>query len=157
MLDRKETFRLAIQNEIKSQVLYELMSKSFRNKPESSREFEQLIPLEKMHEEKLKSAFKKEFPNEVFHLPPNQKPVMKASDIDEPKKVLEYAISRENDASDTYKDMAQNSTDNDVISLLLQLAKEEEYHRTILEREILLLQGMMTWYDPSELNGLVED
>lgn len=157
MIDRKETYRLAIMNEIKSQVLYDLMSKSFVERPEAGLAFKRLIPLEKMHEDKLRAAFKKEFPNEDLNIDPKPKPYLKYSNISDPKKVLIYAIAREIDASKMYKSMAAETTDEDLIALLTQLAKEEENHMSILEQEIQLLQGQMSWYDPSELNGLVED
>jgi rubrerythrin len=157
MIDRKEAYRLAIMNEIKAQILYELMSASFKERPETAIVFKRLIPLEKMHEDKLRAAFKKEFPNAVLNTDEKQQPYMKPADINDPKKVLIFAIYREIDAAKMYKSMAAETTDADLIDLLNQLARDEENHQAILEQEIALLQGQMSWFDPSELSGLVED
>jgi len=157
MMDRKETYKVAIENEIKSQVLYDLMSKSFKERPETSVVFKRLIPMEKAHEDKLRAAFKKEFPNEVLTVDVNQKPGFTARDIIDPKKVIIFALYREIDAAKIYKNMAAETTDEDLIALLNQLAKEEGNHQEILEQEIALMQGQLSWYDPSELSGLAEE
>lgn len=156
-MDRKETYHLAIMNEIKSQILYDRMSKSFKERPDSGVVFKRLIPLEKMHEDKLRAAFKKEFPHEDLNVDVNPAPFLKRSDINDPKKVIIYAISREIEAAKIYKKMARETTDVDVLDLLNHLAKEEENHLDMLEQEIALMQGQMSWYDPSELSGLAED
>jgi rubrerythrin len=157
MMNLKETYHLAIQNEIKSQILYTMLSKSFKDNPESSQVFKHLVPMEKMHEEKLRAAYKQEFPHEKLIVDSITRLNLTSVDIDEPKKVLEYAISREDEARDIYTHMANATREPDRIKLLKELATEEEYHRTVLETEIQRLQGMISWYDPSELSGLVED
>lgn len=157
MLDRKEAFRLAIQNEIMSQILYAALSRSFRKNPAVAITFTHLIPMEALHEEKLRAAFAKEFPGTELKLDKKQSPSLKASELDDPKKVLSFAISRETAAHQLYLNMASESTDPTLVKLLNELAAEEDNHKTVLETEILRLEGLMTWFDPSELNGLMED
>jgi len=157
MFDRKEAFRLAIQNEIMSQNLYAALSRSFRKNPAVSTTFTRLIPMESLHEEKLRAAFAKEFPGIELKLDTNLSPALLASELDDPKKVLAFAISRELIANQIYLKLAAESTDPDLVKLLNRLALEEDNHKTVLETEILRLEGLMTWFDPSELNGLMED
>ena len=154
-MDRKETFRIAIQAEINSQNLYKSLAKSF-GKAESATIFGNLVPMEKMHEEKLRGIYENEFPGETLELELNYIPDMKDVDFKEPKSVLEFAIGREEKAHHTYVELAQDTADKDLKALLLGFAEEENHHKTILFTEIQRIQGMIQWYDPSELNGLVE-
>jgi len=155
-MERKETIRLAIQAEIKSQNLYKALAKSFTN-PETSTLFQQLVPMEVLHEEKLRLIYAKEFPDSTLELDENLTPDLKGIKIREAKNVLEYAISREEIAHDIYLALADDTNDAELKNLLYQFAQEELDHKTILFTEIQRLQGMMQWYDPSELNGFVED
>ncbi|PKN78329.1 MAG: hypothetical protein CVU48_08615 [Candidatus Cloacimonetes bacterium HGW-Cloacimonetes-1] len=154
-MDRKETFRIAIQAEINSQNLYISLSKSF-GKAESATIFSNLVPMEKIHEEKLRAIFESEYPGETLELELNYIPDIKSVDFNEPKNVLEFAISREEKAHAGYVKLAADTADPDLKAMLLRFAEEESYHQTILLTEIQRLQGMIQWYDPSELNGLVE-
>ena len=154
-MDRKETFRIAIQVEINSQNLYKSLSKSF-GKAESATIFGNLVPMEKIHEDKLRAIFEDEFPGETLELELNYIPDMKSVNFKEPKDVLEFAIGREEKAHDSYVKLAADTADKDLKALMLKFAEEEDYHKTILFTEIQRLQGMIQWYDPSELNGLVE-
>lgn len=156
MLARKETFKLAIQNEIMSQNLYLMLSRSFKSNFEISEAFKNLIPLEQIHEEKLRAAYEKEFPGSTLEVDLKLTHKIKPEDITDPIKVLDFAITREIIAFESYTKMAKESTDKELIKLLEELATEENYHKTILETEILRIDGLMTWYDSSELNGLVE-
>ncbi len=157
MPDRKEAYRLAIQSEIMSQNLYQALSRSFSRKPEISRTLAGLVPLEKQHEDKLREAFAREFPGTELSLDPGLLHQAVPADLANPEQVLEFAISRELLAAGVYHEMAAAAETPELRQLLLQLAQEEEFHKTVLETEILRLDGLVTWFDPSELNGLMED
>jgi rubrerythrin len=60
-MDRKEAYRIAIEAEMRSQMLYQALAKSFR-KPNTSLVFQELVILERNHEEKVRDAFATEFP-----------------------------------------------------------------------------------------------
>lgn len=157
MPNRKETFILAIQAEIMAQNLYKQLAAGFAKKHEISSVFARLVPMEMLHEEKLRALFQKEFPGEKINIDPNLALKAGIEDIDDSNKVLEFAITREEIAFEIYTNMAAESHDPDTISLLNTLATDEDNHKTILQTEILRLDNLMTWFDPSELNGMVED
>jgi len=77
--------------------------------------------------------------------------------LNDPKEVLEFAISKEEEAVELYKDLAEQTKEPDINKQLLQFAQEEESHKVILLSEIQRLQGALQWFDPSELSGLMED
>ncbi len=77
--------------------------------------------------------------------------------MNDPKEVLEFAISKEEEAVELYKDLAEQTKEPDISKQLLQFAQEEESHKVILLSEIQRLQGALQWFDPSELTGLMED
>ncbi len=153
----KEIFNLAIQNEIMSQNLYSALAKSFASNPDISKVLAGLVPLEKIHEEKLRKAFQKEFPGVTPEVDIKLSHLIKPEDIDDPLAALDFAISREIVAAEIYAKMAASSTDSELMEFLRGLSAEEENHRVLLETEILRIDNLMTWFDPSELNGLVED
>jgi rubrerythrin len=157
MPDRKQTIILAIQAEVMSQNLYKMLAASFAKRPEVSSVFTSLVPMERIHEEKLTALFEKEFPGVPLELVQKLFNKGTAFDIGDPQKVLEFAINREEIAFDLYRKMAAETTDPEVVKLLNTLASEEENHKIILQTEILRLDNLMIWFDPSELNGLVED
>lgn len=155
-MDRKEIFHIAIQAEIMSQNLYKSLAKSF-SKPEASTVFTQLIPYEEMHEAKLRELFSQEYPGAKLELDLEQMPDFKQFKVVEPKQILDFAIEREELAHNIYTEMAADTKDEATKQLLLSFAEEEENHKTILLTEIQRLQGMIEWFDPSELNGFMED
>jgi rubrerythrin len=155
-MNRKEAYQMAIQNEILSQNLYEALAKGFKN-PDSSSLFIELITLENIHEDKLRIAFHQEFPLGEICIDADLLPFLKIGDIKEPHQILEFAIAREQAAHDAYQDLAENTADADLQKMLRQLAAEEEGHKELLLTEMQRIQGAVIWYDPSELNGLVED
>ncbi len=157
MSDRLNTYLLAIQNEIKSQNLYRSLAKSFAAAPEINTVLKSLIPMEQMHEEKLREACKKEFPDSRILIDSEIYFQIKPEDLSDPVKVLRFAIDREIDAAKEYSQMALSASEPETAQLLRQLATEEEHHKTVLEMEILQMDGLLTWYDPSELTGLQED
>ena len=76
--------------------------------------------------------------------------------LDDTKQVLEFAISREELAQNIYLKLAEQSKDKDTEKLLLQFAGEEEQHKELLFAELEKLHGILQWFDPSELNGMME-
>ncbi len=154
-MDRKELYTMAIDQEVRSQNLYEILAKSFRNSQTSSF-FRELLLLEKTHEEKLRQACAREFPGLEIQVEGRLKQDLKGLDVSDPKALLNFAISREETARDHYKDFAAQTQDPGLKEMLLGLADEEEEHKSLLLTEIQRMQGALTWFDPSELNGLME-
>lgn len=157
MESRKDAYILAIHYEIKSQSLYKSLAKSFRQE-NISQTFRSLVPLEEIHEEKLRNAFQREFPNDKLVIDEDQvKHDVPADMINDPKSILEFAIGREELAHDAYIRLASGCIDQEMKTLFQQFAEEESNHKVILQTEIQRIQGLISWYDPSELNGLVEE
>jgi len=155
-MTRQASYIQAIEAEIRSQQLYQALTKSFGTS-DTARVFKQLLTLEQNHEAKLRNAFAREFPHSelVLNVPlPVLKPGINLSD---PKEVLEYAITREESAHDGYLALAAHAADLEIKSTLLRFAAEEIDHKALLIAEVQRIQGVLTWYDPSELNGLMED
>lgn len=157
MNSRKEAFSLAIHYEIASQRLYEMLSNSFESNPEICHTFKHLIPMERIHEDKLRTILAQEYPDYDPIVDDRFDNNLTLDDITDPIKVLQFAISRENIAHKAYLSLAEESQDPDMKQLFKELAQDEDNHRVVLETEILRIDGLITWYDPSELNGLVED
>ncbi len=155
-MDRKDAFRIAIEAEIRSQNLYRALAKSFKT-PESAQIFQQLVQYEEIHETKMRELFAKEFPNSSLKLMENLDMEMQGIKLEDPKEVLEFAISREELAQNIYQKLAEQSTEQDTKALLLSFAAEEENHKEVLFTELERIHGILQWYDPSELNGLMED
>lgn len=155
-MTRKESFKVAVEAEIRSQLLYDALSKSFGNN-ETYNAFHELMIYETTHEEKLRNAFAAEFPGELLVTDGERKLSIPGVELTDPKDVLEYAISREEEANAIYLAMAKDSSDAATKAMLLQLAEEECNHKALLLAEVQRLHGAMQWYDPSELSGLMED
>lgn len=157
MTDLKTAYEQAIQNEIMSQNLYNGLARSFRRNPEVAKTFSRLVPLEEMHEEKLRTLYQETFPGSTLDLDPALSYAIPAPDISDADKVLEFAISREVIAHDIYANLAAEAAEPVLKQLFIELAAEEANHKTILQTEILRLDGLMTWFDPSELDGFMDD
>jgi rubrerythrin len=157
MTTRKDAYLMAIHYEIKSQNFYKSLAKSFKQE-DASKTFQNLVPLEEIHEAKLRAAFQKEFPGEPLDID-GSKIVgdIPAHLINDPISIIEFAIGREELAHDAYIRLAEGCADNQIKVLFKQFAEEESNHKLILQTEIERIQGLISWYDPSELNGLVED
>jgi rubrerythrin len=52
--------------------------------------------------------------------------------------------------------MAEGCKDDELKEFFLNLVKEEMYHKELLETEADRIQGTVTWFDESELSGLME-
>ncbi len=152
----QDSYKMVIAAEIRAQKMYAALAKSFAQ-PETQNLYTELVMLEQNHETKMRAAFARLFPGEILVLPEEKIGELKGIDLSDPQKVLEFAISREELAEGIYKSMAETCLDADLKQLLLQFAHEEDEHKSILLAEIQRLQGAHVWFDPSELNGLMED
>ena len=155
-MTRQESYQQAIEAEIRSQQLYQALAHSFGTS-ETAQVFHQLYLLEQNHEAKLRKAFEREFPRSTLVLNVALSVLKAGLNLNDPKVVLEFAISREEAAHDAYLTLAATAADLDIKSTLLRFAAEEIDHKAVLLTEMQKLQGVLTWYDPSELNGLMED
>ncbi|MDP2401775.1 MAG: ferritin family protein [Actinomycetota bacterium] len=155
-MDRKEAYRIAIEAEMRSQMLYNALAKSFRM-PETSVVFQELVILERNHEEKVRDAFATEFAGIEMLTEPELNVDLRSINLKDPKEVLDFAITREELAQSIYLDLAESSADADLKALFERFAEEEDQHKTILLTEIQRMQGALEWYDPSELNGMMEE
>ena len=152
----EDSYRMVIAAEIIAQKMYQALEKSFA-KPETSSVFKELVILEKMHEEKMRLVFAKQFPGQEIVLSEEPVKIIPKVDLNDPKEVLDFAISTEEESIELYKSMAGQTTEPEIKEQLLQFANEEEGHKSILLTEIQRLQGALEWFDPSELTGLMED
>lgn len=155
-MTRPESYAVAIAAEIRSQKLYKALQKSFSH-ADTAQVFKELVLLEENHETKLRAAFAKEFPSEKVELQVPEAVIAAGLDFKDPAKVLEYAISREEMAHDAYLKLAETADDLQIKSMMLKFASEEIDHKILLLTEMQKLQGALSWYDPSELTGLMEE
>ncbi len=157
MEGKKEIYRIVIQEEIKAQNLYRILAKAL-NDSDSKQVFENLIRIEKMHEEKISELFLQEYPYHKINVDSNLTPLIKdPQKLQTPESALEFAISKEINAENLYLDLAENTTNSKQQMLFRNFAADERNHKKLLEDEINRLGGLMTWFDASELNGLMED
>lgn len=156
MEDLISAYTYAIINEIKSQNLYSMLAIACEEE-ESSKIFADLEKIEKSHEEKVTNLFKEKFPDEKLELDHNALPDFKNSVmLDNPGQILEYAISREFESEDDYRNLAERSDEEEIKKIFLQLAEEEKTHGELLRMEIHRLQDLLLWFEETELNGLFE-
>jgi rubrerythrin len=155
-MDRLEIYRFIITAEVRSQNLYSALAKSFRN-PETSALFHELVLLEKNHEEKVRNACATEFPGMQIEVTGSLSMELRKMDFTDPQVILEYAIGREDVAHRHYMNLAEQTRDLSLKEMLLRFAAEEEEHKHLLQTETERIQGILQWFDPSELNGLMED
>ncbi|MBW6515978.1 MAG: ferritin family protein [Candidatus Cloacimonetes bacterium] len=155
-MNRKEAYIFAIENEIKSKNLYKILARSFKNE-EIVKTFHLLESLEKIHEEKLIEALKKEFNISETAFDTNMPPKIDIRrNLSDPKNILEFAMDRELAMADQYEDMAAGCQDDELRSFFLKLVKEEKDHKELLETEMDRIHGTAIWFDESELTGLME-
>lgn len=155
-MERKDAIVYAIHNEVKSLNTYNALVKVFKDK-ESKDVFSHLAKIELIHRDKLMTLFKKEYPGEkaeidksaMFRIP-------KQEGLKDPVAALKYAISKEIEAENGYKRLAELSRDPETKKLFIQLATDEKNHEDLLETEIARLTGTMMWFDENELGGLME-
>lgn len=155
-MDRKSCYELVITAEIRAQKLYLGLAMSFKN-PETSAVFQELVMLERNHEQKMRAAFGLEFGNLEPKIGSTAEPEIKDLDLKEPVEVLRFAITREDTAAQKYIELAEDTADAELKAMLLDFAGEEEGHKQVLLAEIQRIQGALTWFDPAELTGLMEE
>ncbi len=152
----KNAYLYAIQNEIKTKNLYKLLQKAFL-KAQVGHVFLELIELEKIHEQKLTEQFKKIFPGEKPDVDPKAIFTFHSDvDLRDADDVLQFAMDMEQHAHDKYEQLAAETNNDETKELFSFLADEESNHKDLLQDEIERIHGAMTWFDPSELNGLQE-
>lgn len=151
----QESYKVVITAEIRAQKMYAALAKSFGNS-ETSSVFTELVMLEKNHEDKVRKLYAEMFPGQTLDLGEIKENELKSVNLSDPKEVLEFAITREELAHNNYSSLAEQATDPAAKELLLQFAQEESKHKNLLLTEIQRLQGALSWFDPSELNGLME-
>ncbi|MCK9331504.1 MAG: ferritin family protein [Candidatus Cloacimonetes bacterium] len=156
-MTRQEALIMAIENEIKAQNFYKFMGNHCENK--SCNLFFNLVPLEKIHEEKLRNIFIEEFPDTEILIKSDIMPTFNFEDKDfrDPKVIYELGIQKEKEAQQLYLSLSEKSTDKKVKEIFTLLAEEEAKHSELLSVEIERLTNTMIWFDESELNGLMED
>lgn len=156
MMTRKEALLFAIENEVKSQNLYRALANAFKDE-QSQAMFKNLVPIEKVHEEKLVSLYKEENPDEELNINYALIPTpVEGESLDDPQGALEFAIKREHIAREGYLTFAQNAEDGELKELFEELAAEEANHAELLNDEINRIHGSMIWFDASELDGFME-
>jgi rubrerythrin len=156
MMTRKEALLFAIENEVKSQNLYRALANAFKDE-QSRAMFQNLVPLEKVHEEKLIALYKAENPDEALNINYALIPTpVDGESLDDPQGALKFAIKREHIAREGYLTFAQNAEDGELKQLFEELAAEEANHAELLNDEINRIHGSMIWFDPSELDGFME-
>lgn len=152
----QDSYSMVIAAEIRAQKMYEALAKSFAN-PETNNTFNELVVLEKIHEEKVRVAFAQQFPGQKLMFTEDSVKILQNVNLNDPKEVLEFAISKEEESVELYKSMAEQTSEPEIRRQFLHFSKEEEGHKAILLTEIQRLQGALQWFDPSELTGLMED
>lgn len=155
-MNLQEAYRIAIEAEIRSQNLYKALAKIFKTN-ESASIFNQLLMYEINHEEKMRAYYTELFPNTPLQLMDDLSMELKGLNLSDPKNILEFAISREELAQNIYLKIAEQTPAGEVKDTLLAFANEEFNHKEILFKELERMHGIVDWYDPSELNGLMED
>ncbi|MFO7916316.1 MAG: ferritin family protein [Candidatus Krumholzibacteriales bacterium] len=132
-----EIFSIAIKSEIEAEKLYQHM-KGMTENTILQEKFDFLISQEKKHEQILKEAYEKMFPEVELKTPENS-PVPLLDDIlsDNPslKKLFEVAMEAEKRAQSFYSDLARKTRNQSSSSLLNYMARMERSHLALLEVE----------------------
>jgi rubrerythrin len=156
MNERIDAYCIAVKNEQIAQKLYELLAKAGHN-TDSKNVFERLMIMESRHEEKVKAMFKKEFPDAQMNCSQvDFSRIHSEENFEDGLAALQFAISNEEKAFQHYTKLAEQSENEEVKTFFWELAEEEQNHKKFLEDEIARLNGTLTWYDESELNGIME-
>lgn len=137
-----EILGIAIKSEIESVKLYERMKEKSMN-PDLAGKLDFLISQEKRHEDILREAYEKKFPEVSLELPPRSivPPIEGLLSRDASlKELFEAAMKAEKLSEDFYKELAGRTKDSGGKSLLLHLAAMELSHHSILEAEYRQLE-----------------
>lgn len=153
-MNTKEAWLLVIKNEMKAQKLYAFLAEKCPHAHANI--FQNLIPMEKFHEQKMRELFLKQFPGEEIIIEFKNTNKHLDEDFSDPKNVYDFAINRENKAYEAYVNLANEALDPELKKLLLQFSEEEKNHADLLFGEIEKLSQTMVWYDESELSGFMD-
>jgi rubrerythrin len=135
---------------------YQKLADSTKNEDMKS-VFERLARFEHMHEEKIKDIYLSEFP-EMTVMNFNDREEFKGkTQFHDVGEVLSYGMEVEKNMEESYIKLAEMYAGEENEVIFKELAKEESYHTEILEEELQRIQGIHTWFDMSELNGMMED
>ncbi|MCD6379844.1 ferritin family protein [bacterium] len=130
-----EILSIAIQSEIEAAKLYGYM-KEMTDNSVLKEKFDFLIAQENKHEQILKDAYEKQFP-EIELKKPLSSPVPLVDEIisQSPslKDLFEVAMKAEKRAESFYNDLAKRTSNPGSKSLLLYMAKMEHSHFVLLE------------------------
>jgi len=155
-MEKREIYIKVIESEIAAQNLYKSLASHC--KENQSNIFMSLIPLEKIHEEKMRKAFSEEFPGEELKV--NEQVMTKTlrspEEMRDPKNIYDFAIELENKAREAYQLLANSTGDTEMKQFFMLLAEEEGKHEEVLKDEIEKLANTMIWFDESELAGFME-
>jgi rubrerythrin len=107
--------------------------------------FAKLAKEEKKHKERLQkidiTAFKAKKPStKTLHILESLM-LTPLNELHELKKILKFAIQKEQQAHDMYAQLAKEVTAASIKSLLLELAKEEAHHKALLSQNEKFLSG----------------
>lgn len=155
-MNKQTMYQMVIEAEIRAQLLYKSLARAFRN-PETSAVFQELVELERIHEEYMRKAFAEEFGGRQPELKKQKEVELKGVKLTDPVEVLRFAQTREDIARDAYLEIAEQAEETELKELMNNFAIQEEGHIQVIQDEIDRLQGSIIWFDPSELNGLMED
>jgi len=157
MGSKSDIYQFVIQEEIIAQNLYKALRNAANN--ESLKVvFSDLIQIEKNHEEKITELFKLEFSNLDLIIDNNSTPEIKnLDDLMTTENILFFAIKKEEEAEEMYLNLAANADSKEQKILFEEFAADERDHKQLLEDEILHMDGILTWFDTSELNGMMEE
>ena len=132
-----EIFSIAIKSEIEAGKLYQHMKGMTENRTLQEK-FDFMVSQEEKHEEILREAYEKMFP-EVELKTPESSPVPLLKDIlsDNPslKELFEVAMEAEKRAQKFYSDLAKKTRNQASSSLLNYMARMERSHLALLEVE----------------------
>jgi rubrerythrin len=130
-----EILSIAIKSEIEAAKLYGYM-KEMADNSVLKEKFDFLISQENKHEQILKDAYEKQFPDIELKKPPAS-PVPLIDDVMSKspslKDLFEVAMKAEKMAESFYNDLAKRTNNPGSKSLLLYMAKMEHSHLVLLE------------------------
>jgi len=158
MNDLKEMYLLAVRNEALATNLYTYLFKACTDEILGEK-LKQLAAFEKGHEEKIMELARINFPEIVFVTNEDMVPdiLTTIKTLNDIKDVIVYAISQEQKANELYLEISKSITDELVKDTVLTFAREELNHKELLETELMDIEGIFIWIDPSELAGIMED
>lgn len=138
-----EALEVAIQREIKSKYMYQMMAR-FAKTTHLKNKLEFLALEEKNHWDNLEDLYKKisgkkgDFESLVSY--PQEEKAKGMAEM-EMTELLKIAIAKESEANGFYVDLARSTDDQGMRDLFNYLAEEEITHRRMLEVEMRLYTG----------------